>query len=491
LAVDLIWVALSVFLALIIRDNFNLSVPRLQGILPYALICVLSAAVVFSAARLHRTLWRYVSLTDVLHLIAAVTIALLLALLGGFVFDRLEGVARSVPVTQWFVLVSAMIGCRVAVRILGERTGRKRRQSGETTTPAEHVLVIGVSDLTELYLCSVAEFAPERFVIVGILSPGAQLRGRFMRRHKVLGAPEDVQHIIAQLDIHGVAVDRIVVAQKPEQLSKSAQDAIRVVERSMTSRVEWLVESLGLHREGTPKAAIQANAMESQLTGQNASLGRGQYRHLKRVIDAIGAICLILALAPVLAFTAVVVAIDVGLPLVFWQQRPGRHGRAFKLYKFRTMRAAHDAEGKRVLDELRSSSIGNFLRRTWLDELPQLYNVLVGEMSFVGPRPLLPADQPKGQSSRLVVRPGLTGWAQVNVGRDVSPEAKAALDTWYIENASLWLDAKILLRTLYLMISGGLGSDAIAYAANTEADDPTRVSGPRSGLRGDGSYNNA
>jgi lipopolysaccharide/colanic/teichoic acid biosynthesis glycosyltransferase len=118
------------------------------------------------------------------------------------------------------------------------------------------------------------------------------------------------------------------------------------------------------------------------------------------------------------------------------------------------MGGAHDVVGNRLPDELRSSSIGRFLRRSRLDELPQLYNILIGEMSFVGPRPLLPVDQPNGQTSRLLVRPGLTGWAQVNGGRDISPEEKAGLDLWYLENASFRLDIKILWRTLGMMIFG-------------------------------------
>jgi lipopolysaccharide/colanic/teichoic acid biosynthesis glycosyltransferase len=118
------------------------------------------------------------------------------------------------------------------------------------------------------------------------------------------------------------------------------------------------------------------------------------------------------------------------------------------------MRPAHDIHGNRISDQLRSSNIGNLLRRSRFDELPQLYNILLGEMSFVGPRPLLPVDQPQWQNSRLVVRPGLTGWAQVNGGRDISPEDKAALDIWYIVNASLWLDISILLRTLVMLILG-------------------------------------
>jgi lipopolysaccharide/colanic/teichoic acid biosynthesis glycosyltransferase len=195
--------------------------------------------------------------------------------------------------------------------------------------------------------------------------------------------------------------------------------------------------------------------METEPLMENEYVSPGRYHHLKRVIDATVALFMVVVLAPVLALGALLVAIDVGLPLVFWQRRPGRYGHPFKLFKFRTMRGAHDAEGNRIPDELRSSSIGRFLRRSWLDELPQLHNILVGEMSFVGPRPLLPVDQPKWQTSRLLVRPGLTGWAQINGGRDISSDHKAALDVWYIMNASLWLDIKILLRTLGIMISGG------------------------------------
>jgi lipopolysaccharide/colanic/teichoic acid biosynthesis glycosyltransferase len=132
------------------------------------------------------------------------------------------------------------------------------------------------------------------------------------------------------------------------------------------------------------------------------------------------------------------------------------------------MRACHDAEGNRIPDQLRSSKIGSLLRRSRLDELPQLYNILVGEMSFVGPRPLLPVDQPQGPDSRLLVRPGLTGWAQVNGGRDIPPEDKAALDVWYIMNASIWLDILILLRTLDMMVLGErTNPDAIQIARDT------------------------
>lgn len=466
LTLDLTWVVLSAFIALVIRDNFVIYVPKLQGILLYALFCVVSAAIVFSAAQLHRTLWRYISLVDVLRLAGAVTITLLLALLVAFVFNRLEGVARSLPVIQWFVIFAGMVGSRIAVRLLSERRRRKHRPFDEAVEPTEHLLIVGVNDLTELYMRAVAEFAPARFVIVGLLYHGAALRGRTMRKHKVLGGPEEVQQVLAELDLHGVTVDRIVVTQPFEELSGNVQEALRAVERSSAIKVDLLIESLGLRGEklsgawDAPSAVPETKETEPPpAVEKNEHVAPGRYHHLKRVMDAIAAICIVLALAPVLALVALLVAIDVGFPIVFWQKRPGRHGHPFKLYKFRTMGGGHDAEGNRIPDEFRSSSIGRFLRRSWLDELPQLYNILVGEMSFVGPRPLLPIDQPKSQTSRLLVRPGLTGWAQINGGRGILLEDRAALDIGYIQNASLWLDIRILLRTLKMVILGGGGGE--------------------------------
>jgi lipopolysaccharide/colanic/teichoic acid biosynthesis glycosyltransferase len=158
---------------------------------------------------------------------------------------------------------------------------------------------------------------------------------------------------------------------------------------------------------------------------------------------------------------AILVAIDVGLPVVFWQQRPGFNGRPFKLYKFRTMAAAHKANGERMPDDQRTSDIGRFLRRTRLDELPQLFSILTGEMSFIGPRPLLPVDQSAAYAARLLVRPGLTGWAQVKGGREISAADKAALDVWYVLNASLALDLEIVAHTIKMVLFGDK-VDAIA-----------------------------
>ena len=243
LGIDLAWVALSAFVALLIRDNFVPSIPRLQAIIPYALISIAAAAVVFTVARLHRTVWRYTSLLDALHLMAAVTVALLLALMAGFAFNRLEDVARSVPVIQWLVLVAALIGMRTAARLWNQQAD-KSRTSYDAPTSLQQVLVVGVNDLTELYLSSAAEFAPAKLAVVGILSRGRGLHGRFLRQYRVLGAPEDISRVVAQLELHGITVDRIVVMQAFEQLSRTAQEALLEVERASAIKVEWLLKKL-------------------------------------------------------------------------------------------------------------------------------------------------------------------------------------------------------------------------------------------------------
>ena len=458
-AVDLACVALSPVIALLIRDNFVTAAYRLEALVPYALLSTLAGAMVFTLVGLPRSLWRYTSLTEILQLIAVITAVLLIAVSASFYLNRMQNVARSLPAIQWFILVAAMAGSRIAVRLSGERATRGRSQSASGRR--EHVLIVGVSDVTELYLRSVDEFAHGWLAVVGILAGERQLRGRSIRSHKVLGTPENIQGILSELDLHGVTVERIAVMQPFEQLSKDAQEALLVVERSSAIRVDWLVEKLGLRPDGASGAPETLKAASDKGENQppsvleaNQFLLRGRYHHIKRAIDGAAAVCVTLALAPFLALVALVVAIDIGFPLVFWQQRPGKHGYPFKLFKFRTMRAAHNADGKRIPDQLRSSTIGDFMRRSRLDELPQLYNILLGEMSFVGPRPLLPVDQPQWQNLRLLVRPGLTGWAQVNGGRDISPEDKAALDIWYIMNASPWLDITILLRTLVMMVLG-------------------------------------
>jgi lipopolysaccharide/colanic/teichoic acid biosynthesis glycosyltransferase len=199
----------------------------------------------------------------------------------------------------------------------------------------------------------------------------------------------------------------------------------------------------------TPKQTVS-----STVAAVNLAFDQVPYHRVKRAIDLVGSAVLMITLAPLFLLVGLLVAADVGLPMVFWQQRPGMRGRPFKLYKFRTMADAYDSDGQRKSDHERVSAIGNFLRRCRLDELPQLLNILKGEMSFVGPRPLLPIDQPIDRRSRLLVRPGLTGWAQIKGGRQISPADKTALDVWYVRNMSATLDLKILLGTVPMLIFG-------------------------------------
>jgi len=187
---------------------------------------------------------------------------------------------------------------------------------------------------------------------------------------------------------------------------------------------------------------------------------------LKRWIDIVGSLTLIVLLFPLLMLAGLLVLLDVGRPIFFWQERLGWKGRSFLIYKFRTLRAPFDSAGNPALGKRQPSAVGRFLRATRLDELPQLLNVLFGEMSLIGPRPLLPEDQPENTSIRLSVRPGISGWAQVNGAKLVTKEQKEQLDDWYVRNASLLLDFWIIVMTIKLVLRGRVSSQEIL--ADTE-----------------------
>jgi sugar transferase EpsL len=204
------------------------------------------------------------------------------------------------------------------------------------------------------------------------------------------------------------------------------------------------------------------------------------HRVVKRAFDLLAAAVGLLLVSPVLALVAIGVRLGLGTPVLFRQMRPGLDGRAFTIYKFRTMRDACDSSGNPLPDDKRLTRLGRFLRKTSLDELPELFNVLRGDMSLVGPRPLLMEYLDRytpHQSRRHEVRPGVTGWAQVNGRQDIPLGERINLDVWYIDHWSVWLDFRILLKTVTRVI---LGSGVQSGQDFSKFDDlpPSRRSAP-------------
>jgi lipopolysaccharide/colanic/teichoic acid biosynthesis glycosyltransferase len=175
----------------------------------------------------------------------------------------------------------------------------------------------------------------------------------------------------------------------------------------------------------------------------------------KRMLDACASLLGLLLLWPLILVVALLIRMLLGSPVFFVQRRPGLHGQPFSLWKFRTMRDALGADGKPLTDAERLTRFGRFLRASSLDELPELWNVLKGDMSLVGPRPWLMEYLPHytaEQMRRHEVRPGITGWAQVNGRNAASWEERLRLDVWYVDHWSFWLDLRILLRTVWTVV---------------------------------------
>ena len=203
-------------------------------------------------------------------------------------------------------------------------------------------------------------------------------------------------------------------------------------------------------------------------------------RAIKRLLDVLVAGGALLLLSPVIAAVALLVRLKLGSPILFKQQRPGLRGEPFTLVKFRTMLDARDADGKPRPDEERLTRFGRWLRSSSVDELPELWNVLKGEMSLVGPRPLLMHYLPlysAEEARRHDVRPGITGWAQINGRNAISWEEKFALDVWYVDNWSLAFDAKILLASFVSVFSRhGISAEGAAtmpeFTGSARTDEP-------------------
>jgi lipopolysaccharide/colanic/teichoic acid biosynthesis glycosyltransferase len=464
--VDLCLIALATFGAQLLRDNFETRPEQFLALLPYLGATLAIAVPIVTVFGLNKSIWRLSSMADYLRAAIATLAIVTGAVVLGFIFNRLEGVARSLPILQAALVLCALVGVRVVSRL--HHMGRDDRFAAPHGLPSynsldapETVLLVGINRITELYLRSVAEFSLGQIKVAGLLATKERHTGRLVQEHTILGMPEEIASVLRSLEVHGVCTDRIVITVAFHSLSARAQAALLEVERDSNIKVEFFADNIGIigrttrlppANETLPKSdrALEPTLDPARL---EADVGRPYWR-VKRVIDLVAVTTALLLLAPLMLLVAALVALDVGLPAIFWQQRPGKDGRPFRLYKFRTMRAAHDSEGRRIADVERLSLVGNLLRRLRLDELPQLYNVMMGQMSFIGPRPLLPHDQFPALAARLSVRPGLTGWAQIKGGRNLTPSDKAALDIWYVRNGSLWVDAKIFVATLRTIVFG-------------------------------------
>jgi lipopolysaccharide/colanic/teichoic acid biosynthesis glycosyltransferase len=480
--VDLSIFALATLLSLFLRENFVLDSEKLLKLVPYMAVTLMAAGVMIPLTGLHRRLWRFSTINDTQRVLLCCGLTVLSATLIMFVVNRLDGVARSMPVLQALLAFVGMMSARVGTRLWYVETSPARPFTRVSETGPQNVLLVGLTSLTHLYVRAVQEFGDGRVSIAAIVDHAQQNDGMRVGRYRVHGSDVKLATLLGQLSTHGVVVDRIVLTTNRLRLPAALQDELGDIAASARIPVVSVADVFGnlgwagpMSEEDRQQAvsAGGVGALTFRISDEELqSIAWRPYWLVKRAADAMTAAFLLIVLSPLIAIAAAIVLLDVGRPIVFWQERPGAAGRPFRLVKFRTMAnaaAPHDgmlSDSERIKsDDKRSSRIGRILRATRLDELPQLWNILVGEMSFIGPRPLLPADQDSGYAARLLVRPGLTGWAQVKGGRSISAADKAALDVWYLQNASFALDVAIIRETIRVVTRGEyVDRDAIRQA---------------------------
>ena len=451
---DVFWAAISPLLAYIIRSG---GIDGADAIATYCGVAFLTSVATFQLFELGRPMSRFFSAADAVEIAKACAISVSIAGALLFTFTRMEQTPRSIPLIHYFLLTGGLIAGRTIARIQhGWRHGGKADTAGG---PLENIVVVGASRLALFYTRMIEEFCADDAQVIAILDERAEFQNRSLNGRLIAGSPLHIFKVFDEYAVHGIEINRIVVAIPLEDVSDDARIELSRIAQERSIELEILPSRLLLSSRVTHPIL--------QTAGQNGfgDVAARPIWKFKRIVDGVLACAVMVAIAPVAAVVAVLVWIDVGHPIVFWQQRVGRLGRPLHVYKFRTMKAPFDNRGCALREEQRVSWIGRVLRATRLDEIPQLWNILRGDMSVVGPRPLLPVDQPKGLSVRLQVSPGLTGLAQIGGGKEITVEERNAVDEHYVRHVSVWLDLKIMLLTACVMVRGDRRNEALIASA--------------------------
>jgi lipopolysaccharide/colanic/teichoic acid biosynthesis glycosyltransferase len=441
----------------------------------FALISLVASLIAFRLFRISSTIPRYISAGDLLNLAKAVVFSDLMTASVLFTLTRLEGIPRSVLAIHAVILGAGLLASRGLANVVA----RHRRQVNRPRSAASvNMIFIGLNDWSVLLVKLLQAHAPDRCRVIALLDEEARWFGRSVNGVQVFGPPAHLETLVEEFATHGVRTNRVVVGVGAGELSKDALAEVRSTCARSNLDLVFAPDLLGLGSAECAALSIRRAADLLPSSPFPPEIQPTPYHRLKRLFDAVAALILILWLLPLLLLAAILVFLDVGSPVLFWQQRAGQGSRELQFYKLRTLRPPFDWRGQRIPEERRISWIGRLLRRTRIDELPQLLNVLVGDMSLIGPRPLLPRDQPPSSTLRLTVRPGITGWAQVNGGTLLSPTEKEALDIWYIRNASPWVDLRIIGMTVLILLRGERRSEkALAEAQFLQFKEADRSGG--------------
>ncbi len=425
----------------------------------YVTASALAALLTFGLLGTARHAYRHFSLHDFVQLAWIVALALLLTLVISFLWFRLDTIPRAAPLIHGPVAMALLSGVRIFVRYYFGNFSHWQKVKFR-----EPILVIGLNAKTELFLRALEVLGNRRYRVAGILDESTLSQGSRMRSCEVIGKPADLSGILVRFSVHGLHIRNVVLTIPREELGESGRKVLETLEREGMIHVSELdaVFSLML-----PEIEDRQQAFFRKMVNRypvpagledaiNERLRR--YGPVKRFVDISGALMLSLFGLPVALLITPMIWLTMGRPALFWQERFGKDGRFIRIYKFRTMKPAEGEDGRLLSDAERQHWFGNLLRRTRMDELPQLINVLKGDMSFIGPRPMLPSyhplDVPEWVRLRTLVRPGILGWAQVHGGQQMPKRDKVILDVWYLRNMSLRLDMLIILKTARMVMLG-------------------------------------
>jgi lipopolysaccharide/colanic/teichoic acid biosynthesis glycosyltransferase len=454
---DVFWALASPPIALYLGGAIVFTEQNWTMVAMYWALASAFAVISFLAFRLQDSISPHFSAHEALDIAEAVLFAELLTCGFLFTLTRLDGIPRSMPLIHGLLLGAGLIVARITARtssLGGDGTVDYRSRS-------DRVILIGANPLATSFIRLLGAYAPNRQSVVAVLTEKSSMIGRALGGVQVLGTPQELDAIVGEFAVHGIKINRVIIAGESDLISPAAFHDVERVCKKRHIGLAFLPRMLGVTEQTASAVTVVGPTREE---AEDVASGLGVYLRIKRSIDVVASLALIVLLLPIWLIATVLVLFDLGSPVLFWQERTGWKGRPFLIYKYRTLRAPFDDAGKPAVGDRQPSAIGRLLRATRIDELPQLINVLLGDMSLIGPRPLLPEDQPSNTALRLSVRPGISGWAQVNGAKLVTKEEKEALDEYYVRNASLWLDFKIVLLTLRMMSKSYLGS------AETSAD---------------------